>query len=75
MRAFATTLVAATVQSIAVRTKNTDITCLFWCQSVNEESPSDTGSPWLEGPRVRPGAVEISTESLILAQDERWRRA
>jgi hypothetical protein len=54
---------------------------LFWCQSVNRGKPLDTGSPIEETSDdlpVRRRMVtpsEISTESLILAQDERWRRA
>ena len=55
---------------------------LFWCQSVDEASPSETGSLMVEGLNddlpVRRRMVtgpEISMESLILAQDERWRRA
>jgi hypothetical protein len=53
-------------------TWKTDNTFRFWCQLVIEVRTEMTGS---SDRRLGFARVEISMESLILAQDERWRRA
>ncbi len=37
--------------------------------------PGDYSSPWFRSRGVHPDYGKTFTESLILAQDERWRRA
>ena len=52
----------------------------FWCQLANEFSElasrlSDFGLIAADLSKCRGDRFEVSMESLILAQDERWRRA
>jgi hypothetical protein len=48
---------------------------LFWCQSAEGFSSPDADSLRSFVERPRSAGDMISMESLILAQDERWRRA
>ena len=74
-------LLIAAIVSIAHKHQNNGQVSLFWCQSVHRGSPStpalqiEETSDDLPVRRRMVTVSEISTESLILAQDERWRRA
>ena len=66
--------VAGSVNSMHQETDKTKSVC-SWCQSDNEASGLVRLCVYRSKAGPHRGQVEILTESLILAQDERWRRA